>query len=608
MHIEKLQLMNFGSHRQSSLLFDAPITLVYGNNATGKTSIADAIEYALVGRCRGTDAKGAGIEQIIADGTEMMKVGLTLRDGAEREALVIQRGVKGHSSALEVNGEGGPIGVRQAFLVQQLATTEAILSALCNSRAFLNLGHADAKALLLKVCDVKVTVEGQALSLEQLETRYQEAFDQRRTAKARLSDLKVPPAPDTEEPDIAALDATLAELRDEEKRQLAAAAKDDGRRATLERQHQDACNDLARLEQALERTEDLTSKIEALDERIALLEPNEGAETALQKCRTAIAAADGRLPMLERTLTQIEEHDPKKGCVLDGAIPCKTASSHFAGQVSKLQNEVMNLKAQKDTAVEALEVQRRATAERDRLEADLKSLQQRQRARAELDARRTSLTATRDKVHDEIAALPPPAQKSHELEALQQRIARGEQTIREARSVADAWTRHRETSAEEAKLAKKVADLERRVEQLGPKGLRVEALSAAVFTFEALINNALSKFGYELHFQIDPWTVIVNGRSAIRLSESERLRVGLSLQLALADVTHLGFVVIDGADLLDGRNRGVLVELLDSWEGQAIVTATRDDAPEPMEGIGIYWLTLDRGVTQVERIGAEVAA
>jgi DNA repair exonuclease SbcCD ATPase subunit len=606
MWIAQLDLFNFGSLRSAQFTFDAPITLIYGQNAAGKSSVADAIQWNLTNVCRGTDARGAGVDNLIAGGADAMKVGLVIGHDGRRTTVI--RGVKGRTTALEVDGAGGSIATRQAELYAALGVTSGLLTALCESRAFLDLSHQDAKAMLLRVLNVRVTVDGEALTLEQLDTRYNEAFDQRKTAKATLAAIRVPPAPEDDAPDVALLEAQLADLREEEKRLLAAAATDDGRRETLEREHRTTCNDLARLEHSIDLTTDLTAAIDALDERIALLEPAEGDEPRTQAHRTRLAEADGRLPMLERTLSSIATHDPKKGCVLDGAIPCKTAASHFAGQVGKLEQEIVSLKAQKDQAREALEAVRAAVAKRTRLESDLKGLKDRQAARAQLLARQQDLQADRDRRQAEIAALPAPAEKSPALTTLQARIAKGQETIAEARLVVDAWHRHTDESAKQQAASKRVADLEQRVERLGPKGARVQALDAAIGTFEAAINDALARFGYELRFQLDPWDVQVNGRSLVRLSVSERLRVGLSLQLALADVTGLGFVVIDGADILDAKNRRTLVELLDGWEGQAIVTATRDDPPAPMEGVAVYWLTCDRSVTHVERIGEAVTA
>lgn len=607
MRIESLQLHNFGSFRSARFAFDAPITLVYSPNNAGKSTLCDALAWCLTGLCRGTDRRGAGIESVISDGADTMKVAVSLRPRTDDPATIdVVRGVKDRSALLQINGGAGRLADQQAKLGQILGYSDTIVSALLNSRAFLDLAHADAKAILLTILDVRVPIDGEALTLGQIDARYQAAFEQRKVAKAQLQAVRVPDAPVDDAPDLVALEEQLQTLRDEEKLRLAAVAKDHGRREQLEREHADAGNDLHRLEQAIDKTADLADQIASIDERLAMLEPTAGDEPVLQAHRTKLAAADGRLPMLERTLLSIRTHDPKKGCVLDGEIPCQTAAKHFGGQVARLEQEVQTLKADKDAATEALQAQRSLAGERSRLEADLRSLRDRHQARETLRAQHRERQQQRDRLLEQLDALPEAAALDPDLATLQHRIRRGESTIIDARGVVDAWRRHQEAKDKQAVLAKEVATLEQRVEQLGPKGARIDALAAAVSVFEAAINGALERFGYTLAFQLDPWDVRVNGRSAVRLSESERLRVGLCLQLALADVTGLGLVVIDGADLLDARNRGALVEVLGSWEGQAIVTATRDEPPPAMDDVAVYWLTTDHGVTHVERIAASM--
>ena len=56
MNIRSLRLQNFRNHSDETVLFDSPITVIYGNNGTGKTAILEAIYIALRGSSfRGTD-------------------------------------------------------------------------------------------------------------------------------------------------------------------------------------------------------------------------------------------------------------------------------------------------------------------------------------------------------------------------------------------------------------------------------------------------------------------------------------------------------------------------------------------------------------------------
>jgi len=49
MIISKLELKNFKSHKKTVCVFDKGITLVFGQNGAGKSSIFEAINYGLFG-------------------------------------------------------------------------------------------------------------------------------------------------------------------------------------------------------------------------------------------------------------------------------------------------------------------------------------------------------------------------------------------------------------------------------------------------------------------------------------------------------------------------------------------------------------------------------
>jgi hypothetical protein len=71
----------------------------------------------------------------------------------------------------------------------------------------------------------------------------------------------------------------------------------------------------------------------------------------------------------------------------------------------------------------------------------------------------------------------------------------------------------------------------------------------------------------------------------------------VAFQIALAIVTGLRFVVIDRADVLDKEKRKMLTGLLLNSElDQAIVLATRDEAPPLSVPKGVKFLSLPGGI------------
>ncbi len=107
-------------------------------------------------------------------------------------------------------------------------------------------------------------------------------------------------------------------------------------------------------------------------------------------------------------------------------------------------------------------------------------------------------------------------------------------------------------------------------------------------SFTQGLNRHLAAFGYTCSFALDPFQIRVSSTkdghfdlSLKYLSESEQFRFGVAFQIALAIVTGIRFVVIDGADVFDKERRKMLTGLLlNSGLDQAIVLATSDE-PTP---------------------------
>ena len=58
-------------------------------------------------------------------------------------------------------------------MYEKLKTTEAFLHAVFDSGLFLNLGHADARAMLLALLDVQVQVDNKRYTLDELDEAYE---------------------------------------------------------------------------------------------------------------------------------------------------------------------------------------------------------------------------------------------------------------------------------------------------------------------------------------------------------------------------------------------------------------------------------------------------
>ena len=503
---------------------------------------------------------------------------------------------------------------------------------------------------------------GGPLTVEQLGQEYKRAFDKRTVAKRDLDRHSVYPAPtllDGEEPpSVAAITEQLDDLRNDEAVIVRDSSELLGRKREILRQIEELTTDKLEIEKRIASYGDpdrdcdtIESRLEAWPGLVLEAEPEmpapptfarlnlEGDERERDAKQEALVDARGRLKVIEEQVGYLAKHNPSAGCVLDPSVPCKTPAKSFAARLEALralleqtENEI-GAGAEQLEAVRALITRRRdeaaateakasaeyraAAAARDKVRKSNKAAEERHRSEraaverslAEARARAGYLQqdqATLAQVLERIERLGRDliglgdVQEPEGLDQVRARIKAGEQILEEATRWHEANRLHRESRDAHADLEREVAWLEHLVEQLGPKGLVVDALETARAAFEARVNRALAKWGYSIGFVLDPWLVRVNGRPSSQLSISERLRVGIALQLAVAELCGLMFVTIDQVDLLDAENRAILLEVLDGWSGQAVIASMRDERDGLPTGADVppdtamYWIDRDQ--------------
>lgn len=79
MIIRQLELKNFLSHDHSLVNFDKGVTVIYGHNGAGKSSLIDAVKFALFG-----EKRGGQIADLIRRGASDMEVGLDFEIGPDQ--------------------------------------------------------------------------------------------------------------------------------------------------------------------------------------------------------------------------------------------------------------------------------------------------------------------------------------------------------------------------------------------------------------------------------------------------------------------------------------------------------------------------------------------
>ncbi len=591
MKLTKLSIPSFRSYVGVDFDFDSPRVIVAGVNGSGKTGCREAIRWALTGRCDGTDAKGAGSERLAPTGTDAVEAVVTV------DALGdVRRKRSGGTHTLAVGEFTGDLSTLQRALYDHVDVSAPFLDAVLDTSHFLGLHHADAKQLVLALLDVQVPVGEETLSLDALDAAYQQAFSDRRLAKVKLRDFAAPAAPDGERmATLENIDAQLSVLRKRLGTTATDAAQVAGQRLALS----------TRLEQIRSKGTVEPSPREGLAEEIKTLDKSiETAEKAFEAARPGRSAAAKKAAAgsrnaieLRTVMAVLKEHRPTQGCCLEAGVPCETSKHKFNHRVKLLKAELDGLG---ESSVDEAEVEVPTTLTQDRTR--LRGLQAAQAAISEAERVNAGRAQEIKDLEAEIAALPAPPEGAVDAEGVAVRIRKGEMLRDRAVVYWRGVETHEKATIVKEALQADVTRLEALCEELGPKGARVAALAGSLGPFQAKVNEFTERFGWTVAFTVDPWGVDVNDRPVETYSESEQFRIGIALQLAIAEVSGLSFAVIDRLDILDLKNRAEVAKMiLQAPVEQVIMLATREPTNKwtEIEGVRFYRLAKTSGRTQI---------
>lgn len=638
MKIERLSISQFRCHDSLDVPLDR-VTVIVGANGTGKSSIKAALEYALTGRCEWTDGRGSGADELIKHGIRQANITVGIEGLGQ-----IQRTVPNY---LRVEGMDGPTTDQQKALYERLGASEQVLSALFNTGAFLSLDRAAQKTLLFGLLGFTFTREDLAAKISEFSGREdaagwiigqlvedvygpdvfdrleKAAVEERRTLKRVAKELDAQAVPSVPLPEgvtaeqAEQVDKLLQELsaeRDGLMRQLG-----EGRASTQARESLISRRNAAKTkvelgektvrsmpvpdEEALEQAK-ATFK-EARDEDRAL---NDQHAELLVRCATF----EGQIAGVSGTIETLSRFDGS--CPLaPQAVQCPMSREDVGAvlkqlgeSVGALRTQMAEIEAELRQIEEARSAARAAKADAEKQIAELEKRGVAfENARVDLDRARTALR----EAEQELASAPEATGNQSETE---QAIAMLDARIAKGRGIQQAIVEHKRTEAARqaytARQAKTTTDLlliEALCTALGPKGLRARMLGDAVKKLQERANErfqALTAGEYSVEFLAgDDLQILVTRkghgtRPAANLSASEKFRVGIVMQDVLAGLSGLGFLVIDGADILDTDNRALMMQMIMQMAPDydtILVLSTLGDV-EPVDpgvkGLSIYVL------------------
>lgn len=633
MRLTSIHLQNVRCLTDARLSLD-DVTLVLGPNGTGKSTIAEAIRYALTGECGFTTKAGAGASRVIRHGAKVASIDLTT------DVATIMRTIKASGSTVAVDKLAGD--EARAALEVALPAPE-LLRCMLSSSHFIGLPAKEQQAVLSSLAGQPVDADWVREQLGDLATEiadaieatnlqgpalldhlHSTAYGARTERNRRVKDLAGKlsgDAPMAVAEDVlaklkAAKDKAATKLSEAQQKLGAASAQiaaHDRAKAAVEQTSQR----LSRAKEELRNLEvpedvptegalaDLQRQVQEADERRRAAETNRasvsGALKALIEQHGRLLQLGGKCPVLDTVECPLSAED-RAGAVagLQQSINAMQADEQkLAGEAEETRKTLDDLKGQADEA-NALRTSAAVSTQRHAdLTADVERLAQ--EADAALETYQQTPAASRETLEKLVAEADEAYGRADD--ALQAALG----TVRDA----EAWAK-RATELYEAEKAAKAIDAV--VKALAPGGLPAKAMQETVGVIVEAVNRVLAEFtDFVLLIETgEDFGLSVTHRGyptpLADLSESEKLRVGIALQVAFAHLTGFGFVVVDGADRLDTTNRGPMIGMLLSAGVQALVTATPLNGGRPeAEGLTVYELADGTAQRRIPGAGREAA-
>lgn len=609
MRISRLVLTNFGLHE--NLTIDIPadkkVIIVTAENATGKSTVLDAIAFVLTGRCRGVDGAGKGLRELLRTGAGP-RFGVTLDGVHDGKPLALKRGAgQGPRADFQQGIPWQPNMVLASLYYRHLldakpADQQDMLGALTDSGLdWATVAGADDSPLWRETCTTQVVldgmVDGQRCDLGNLDAMADDLKATRLAAHQTVKRGQADPPKPLE--GLEALDSKAASAMLE----------------TLTSKVRDLFHDRDQAHDALARSggsaEELQQRIFNLEADATGLRQRPTADldsfaAAAAAAQQAEDEADGAVKLLEDqrpALRQKQMHAADAITTAEKRLvgPRAPAVGVLCGECGRKHSlkSLAYLKKAHPGALDPVQaadleqqvqIHRQAIADYTealaQLDLQLRDLQQaaatantlHHEAAAEhrsarsaedgLDADHREIMGKLAAAQQRLAKLAPGADLAGAASALDERYEQAETKVTALSGYVNARAQWEGFRDHLQAAERRHADADRLLKELlGPQGsLRAQLLSgSAAQSFVADVNAMLDAWGRpDLGLNAEALPALrFAARTSARLSRSEGLRVGLPLGAAIARVAGFGLVAVDDADALDAAGRQALAAIVD---------------------------------------------
>lgn len=648
MKIERIEITNFLGLRHLAVDVDAPVLLACGPNGVGKSSLIEAIRFALTGETPRAALKKdfptllsagqtAGIISLTADGQQITRnvktgAGTGAPDDLGALAYTLDAPRLARMDAKE----------RRAALfgLMGVSFSSAVVAQELIDRGHM-ADHVERVKPILKSGFDAASVEAKKLAAEARGAWKEVTGETYGAVKAETWAAPIPSLPAFEADDVAAnraaYEVAVAQVAALESRKSAAEQA-----AISEQRLRDRAKPAAKLRADLTKIE--SAQAEALNainadaeaEIAGLRADLEGAiaEAASLESRQAAAerAAETEIKLRERAAkldslrTELEKAEAARGQTRIGNCPeCGAELATEDGDLvvaapglidapepadlSDLRRRLLDAENAEAALAELGPVQPPAEADILKAAAAVSAL------RRELDRSQEAHRAAKSKVAamsaeaesiihalrdaeqaqaalDELAEMKiPQAPDSDEIQSARYEIDVAGARLANAESARRAYEEAKRASENAATATARAAELHSQVAAwtamemaLSPSGLPAELLARALGPLNEALERVHDASGWPMVRVEDDIAITAGGRAYGLLSESERWRADAALAYAAAEVSGCGLVLLDRFDVLDVPARSQFIRLALAMNVQTIAAGTLKEAPGSLPG------------------------
>lgn len=602
------------------------VACLTGHNNAGKSSILQAVEMAFTGECDRYRKRNSNQAEIIHGKEHRYEITV------ETDRGIVRRGRSSEAPFLYWNDSSGKPSEVEPVMMRDLGCSKEMISALLNTGDFLNMEAAKQREILMAVTGVKVNdamiaslFEGdkEALkmidsvnSIADLERLYKKFYDERTHIKRRLNDLKPMPPREGEAPDLVDIKGKLDKYEHQEKELI-------GKIAGLKASNPQT--EISSLESQISVVKAALDGIDAMK----LKKETDTTMAAAKVAQTRIANAKKDLEIFGQKLMECnatEKVNQRNYNLLHKFTKggkCVAGEHLCPADLGVMQTAA----AQSKAAFEAASQEKaRLQQEIDRLkglvsdDSDLKQCENTMLKLSRQDAIYRSKTQELAELNNKLEQVKQAPKTEIEkligdeealLSQTRLRIAKGKKILESAQDYVSYQNQVAGVAKERADLERELVLVEQLVEFFGPTsdGVKKRLVNDKIVTLQDEVNRYLKPLGFVVYFKEEGLEVMNHEHGMVRpigrLSGSERFRLGVAIQVALAKFTNFNMIIVDNAEILYPEIRkNLILTLLRSGLHQAFIALTvmvplKDFKPPKAAGLEWFGIVNQEGVSAV---------